>query len=322
MTPSNPIVLVVGAASRDLAGTDPRGWRLGGAVTYVSLALARLGITVRALVGVDAEAATAAELDLLRDAGAIVTLAPLASGPVFDNVETSGGRRQRCLATSDAVPLTVLPRAWTDGHDALVLAPVAGELGEDWAGFAAPIVALGWQGLLRTLVAGGDVERRAPAPSPLLDAATLVVASRDDLPPTIAADALVSLIPPAATLVLTAGEAGGRAFGPADGGGGSRAHWTYPAIPSDRTIDPTGAGDVFLAGMVAARLWPGLAPVPGLEGELLLGAAAASLAVEAPGLLGVPDLAAVRRRLERAPSLASRCPSDDSSPGSGRPSQA
>ena len=65
-------IVVVGAASRDLVDDDARGWRLGGGVSYSALALARLGVTVRALVGVDGPAASADELDLLRGAGAQV----------------------------------------------------------------------------------------------------------------------------------------------------------------------------------------------------------------------------------------------------------
>ena len=64
-----PDIVVVGAASRDRVEDDPRGWRLGGAVSYAALAIARLGLRVGALVGADAEAATARELDLLREAG-------------------------------------------------------------------------------------------------------------------------------------------------------------------------------------------------------------------------------------------------------------
>ena len=44
-----PQVVVIGAASRDLVDDDPRGWRLGGGVSYSALALARLGLPVRAL---------------------------------------------------------------------------------------------------------------------------------------------------------------------------------------------------------------------------------------------------------------------------------
>ena len=127
-----PTLVVVGAATRDIAADDPRGWKLGGGVTYSALAAARLGVTVRALIGVDETAATAAELDTLREAGVEVLLQPLASGPVFDNRRTSTGRQQFALAASDRLAPDMLPEAWRAPHSAL-LAPVAGELGHDWA---------------------------------------------------------------------------------------------------------------------------------------------------------------------------------------------
>ena len=89
-----PGVVVVGAASRDRVTDDPRGWRLGGAVSYGALAIARLGLRVAALVGTDAQAAEAEELETLRESGVDVRVAALASGPVFENIEGPGGRRQ------------------------------------------------------------------------------------------------------------------------------------------------------------------------------------------------------------------------------------
>src|SRR6478752_3913971 len=44
-------VLHVGSASRDLTSDDPRGWRLGGGVTYAALTTARLGLRTAAVVG-------------------------------------------------------------------------------------------------------------------------------------------------------------------------------------------------------------------------------------------------------------------------------
>jgi sugar/nucleoside kinase (ribokinase family) len=72
----------------------------------------------------------------------------------------------------------------------------------------------------------------------------------------------------------------------------------YPAIPPPAIVDPTGAGDVFLAALLAARAEPRL--VGGRldrHYDLKLGAAVASLVLERPGLLGVPDRAAVRSRM-------------------------
>jgi sugar/nucleoside kinase (ribokinase family) len=309
---SIPLVLVVGAASRDVTTEDPRGWRLGGAVTYGALTLARLGLRVRALVGVDADAATARELDLLRAAGVVLALAHLDSGPVFDN------ELHRILATSDRIPLTALPGHWTSEHDAVLVGPVADEVDESWAELTGAHVAVGWQGLLRDLVPGREVVRRPPAPTRLVGAASLVGVSREDLDPGTDPAALLELLRPDATLALTEGERGGTLLRKADDGGALARR--YPAIPSDGTVDPTGAGDVFLAAMLATMLQPAL--LDGFDDPTTVSAAAASLTIEAPGLLGVPDLPAVRRRAARAPRRASRIPSATSSQGNGRPSQA
>lgn len=316
MTADRPVALVVGAASRDVTTADPRGWRLGGAVTYASLALARLGLGVRALVGVDREAAGAEELELLRSTGAALALAELDSGPVFDNV------RHLLLSTSARIPTTALPRAWTSGFDALLFAPVADEVDDEWASLATghpgPIVALGWQGLLRLLEPNALVRPRQPQPSPVVRAAHLVVLSEADVAGGVRPEDLHELLRADATLVWTEGATGGlvlRAHEP----GGSPAPRRYPAIPSDAVVDETGAGDVFLAALLATRLQPSLAA--GLA-DTTFAAAAASLSLEGPGLAGVPDLAAVLRRATRDPSRASRRPIAASSDGTGRPSQA
>ena len=103
-----PDVVVVGAATRDLSEEDPRGWMLGGGVTFGALALARLGLRTGVVLGVDEHAATARELDSLRHAGADLIEVPLAQGPVFTNLETLAGRIQTCGSLSDPVPVDVL----------------------------------------------------------------------------------------------------------------------------------------------------------------------------------------------------------------------
>jgi sugar/nucleoside kinase (ribokinase family) len=307
-----PVVLVVGAASRDVTADDPRGWRLGGAVTYGALTLGRLGFRVKALIGADAEAASARELDLLRAAGVVIALARLESGPVFDNV------LHQFLAPADRIPVAALPPHWTYELDATLIVPVADEVDEAWAGLPGPVLAVGWQGLLRDLVPGQVIARRPPARNRLLEAAALVGASREDFDPETAPADLLELLGPGATLAVTDGARGGTLLRNAAGGESALAR-PYLAIPSDGTVDPTGAGDVFLAAMLGTMVQPAL--VDGLDDPTTLAAAAASLTIEAPGLLGVPDLADVRRRAARAPSRARRTPSAASSRGNGRPSQ-
>jgi sugar/nucleoside kinase (ribokinase family) len=282
-----PDLVVVGAASRDLTDGDARGWRLGGAATYCSLAAARLGLRVGCLLGVDDPAASADELDLLRLAGVQVRLLSLRHGPVFENIEVGRHRRQRWHSESDPLPVAALPAEWR-GVAGWILAPVAGELPDDWAGIAADDarVGLGWQGLLRDFGADGWVERKGPTASRLARRAGLVCTSVDDLRPDCDLDEL-RRVATVATIVLTAGADGGMAL---EGPHLAR----YAAIPADAVADPTGAGDVFLSALMAAWLATGELAT---SRTLRFAAAAGSVAVEGVGLAGVPTKMAVAARL-------------------------
>ncbi len=283
-------LVVVGAASRDLTEGDPRGWRLGGSAAYCSLAAARLGLRVGCLLGVDDLAADAAELDWLSLAGVQLRRVALERGPVFENIETDGHRRQRWRSISDAMPLAALPDGWR-GAGGWLLVPIAGELPDEWAGVPPPDtrVGLGWQGLLRDFGADGWMTRRRPAASPLARRSGLVCASVDDLPPDFELAALRRLAA-AATIVMTAGAHGGLAI---DGPRLIR----YTALGSDVVEDPTGAGDVFLAALMVAWMTTGELATPR---NLRFAAAGGSLAVEGVGLGGVPSKAAVASRLVRS----------------------
>ncbi len=293
-------VLHLGSASRDLTDDDPRGWRLGGGVTYAALTTARLGLRTAAVVGADMIAASAAELDLLRDAGVDLLVVPLTESPAFRNDETRSGRVQACVATGQAIPVIALTAGWLRAT-AWSIVPVAAEIGEEWApvvpGHA--LVAIGWQGWLRELVAGTMVARRPPAPSALLRRADLVGVSRHDLSPGTHPHNLRPLLKPGVSLALTDGERGGQLV--RTNGDGADEAWRYAAIAPDAEVDPTGAGDVFLAALLASIVRPSIVPEgerdPGLE--VAFAAAAASLVIERQGLLGVPDLAGVQGRCRR-----------------------
>lgn len=303
-TPARPpTVVVVGSAARDLAEDDPRGWRLGGGVSYSALTTARLGIPTAAIVGVDREASTASEIQLLRDAGVEVHLVHLEHGPVFVNIERPEGRLQLCGDHSDPIPVADVPPAWR-AAPGWILAPVAAELPPAWADVPAPesLVAVGWQGLLRELEAGQPVRHVAPRPDPIIRRADLVGLSRDDVDKRIELKDLYGLLRRGALLAVTQGDHGGLIVHGAHGDADAELELRhYPAVPSRDPVDPTGAGDVFLAALAAARIEPRL--VGGRIGQgfdLLLAAAAASLVLEGPGMFGVPTRDAVRDRMRAA----------------------
>lgn len=295
-----PVTVIVGAASRDMAEDDPRGWRLGGGVSYSALTTARLGIPTAALIGVDEEASRAHEIDLLRQAGVDIELVPLEHGPVFVNQERPEGRLQLCLSRSDPVPVGAVPDAWRAARG-WILAPVAAELPDAWADVppASAIVAVGWQGLLRELIPGEAVRHIDPVPNPLIARADLVGLSRDDVDPATELATLCRLLRRGSKLAVTRGDRGGLVMEGGPDGPGHPRH--YPPVRSHDPIDPTGAGDVFLAALAAARIEPRLVAGRVDAGfDLLLAAAAASLVLEGPGLLGVPDRAAVAERMAAA----------------------
>ena len=280
---TRPTLVVVGAATRDIDASDPRGWRLGGTVTYSSLVAARLGLDVRALVGVDREAATAHDLDILRSAGVEVELVPLEHGPVFHNRQTETGRQQHAMDVSDQLPVDALPTAWRSPTAAL-LGPVAAELGPEWAGaFGQPVLfALAAQGVVRLLTVGAPVEAMSLHRGPLIERADVILISAEDI--LAGSEPLRELLRPGQALLVTNGESGAVAIR-RDASGISGRH--APSLPPRQVVDTTGAGDTFLAAWLAARLLTGMDDWRALA----VASAVASLSVERGTLDETPTLA-------------------------------
>jgi sugar/nucleoside kinase (ribokinase family) len=306
MAPPRVEVVHVGSACRDIAAEDARGWRLGGGVTYASLTTARLGLRTAAIVGVDATAATASELDLLREAGVDLLLVPLDEGPIYHNRETPTGRVQTCVQVGVPLPVPFLPESWLAAPGWSVV-PVAGEVVDAWAAVVPETahLAVAWQGFLRNLAPGERVTRRPPASSRIIGRADLVGVSHHDVPPETPLAALAGLLHPGADLLVTLGSQGGLLV--RDGRDGRTETLRYLPTATDDETDPTGAGDTFLAALQASVLRPAVVGRRRSRHRLDLrfAAAAGSLVVEGPGLDGVPDRAAVlvrraRERIRRA----------------------
>ena len=250
-----------------------------------------------AVLGVDGPAAGAHELDLLRDAGVELCLVRLPSGPTFELTYSSAGRAVRCEDPGGPIPVAALPPAWR-AAPAWYLAPVADELPGGWAAIPpGAVVAVGWQGMLRTLERGELVRPRSAGPRALLRRADLVSVSTEDLDPAVDLRGLLRLLRPGTLCTLTRGARGGVAFTVRPGSPRMRR---FPALPSGGDVDTTGAGDAFLAALLAARVAPALSGrQPHLPAALRFAAAVAAVHVGGLGLAGTPTLHQVRDALRR-----------------------
>ena len=83
-----------------------------------------------------------------------------------------------------------------------------------------------------------------------------------------------------------------------------------PAMPLERVVDPTGAGDVFAAAYLVGYRETG-EPLEAAR----FASCAASICVEAGGLAGVPTLGQVNARLASEAQQAFSSPGDATRPG-------
>lgn len=257
--PDAPRILILGSVSLDHPAEPGDPIRLGGVPTYGGIALARTGLAVRAVARA-ARADRAAIGAALARGGVGVRLVPSARTTAFRNdYDAAGHRTQRLVAR--AAPLrwahAAADVAWaTHVH----LGPLHGaDLADDLvAGVAASgrPVSLDVQGLVRSARLGPVEVVGSPRLAAALSAATVVKAAEEEL---AAVEGFLGA--PLAALVerfglrevvVTAGARGGTVW--VEG-----RRFPYDAVPVAGRVDPTGAGDVFFAAYLAARLAGGAA---------------------------------------------------------------
>jgi len=281
--PGAPVVLVCGHVT-----LDRRGEALvpGGSAFYAARALAALGARPRVV--------TAAGPDFPREAldGIDVAWVRAPATTRFVNVHGPDGRRTQRVEAG-AAPLVPgdVPAAWREA-DALLLAPVLAET--PLPAFArvarARVKVLGLQGLVRVVAEGGRVTQPpwAFAPGDLSDLSAVCL-GEDDVR---GQGALVARLAAAVPLVaFTHGAEGAELLA----GGAVRRVGVFPA----REVEPTGAGDVFAAGLLL-----GLARGEPPEEAARLGAAAASIVVEGVGGESLGRVGEAWTRRERVPLVS------------------
>jgi sugar/nucleoside kinase (ribokinase family) len=277
-----PRFLSIGHVTRD---ARPGGDVLGGSVSFGALTAARLGWEVAILTSAGPDFEPEKEMP-----GITAFVRRGATTTRFVNTyDEDGTRHQVVTSRADPIDLEPLPDEWRE-PDALLLAPVAGELvGFSTASLSAGAVGAVAQGWLREIDPGGDVSPRewSEAARDLLGV-HVVFLSEQDLPNADAgARELLRHVP---MVALTRGWRGLTLL-TREG-----AH-EVPSLPRTE-VDPTGAGDVFSAAFLVGYHESG----DPLEAAAF-GACAASCAVEGVGAETLGDRAEIQARLEQRERL-------------------
>jgi len=267
-------VAVVGHVTND---SLEAGVRAGGAALYAALTAQALGAEVTLFTGAGPDFVGRALLERL---GRVHEM-PAPRTTAFDERYRHGRRTVRL--TAHAGPLDVTPPP----ADLLLVCPVADEVPLALLRSARPgrLLAAGVQGWLRAFASDGAASPRLPGEPGAFQGCGLVSLSEEDvegLGPAL----LSSLRASVPRVAVTAGASGARLDTP-------EGSLHLPPLPV-RSVDPTGAGDVFLATL-AVRLAAGET----LADAAAWAACAGALATTAVGTDGVA-------RLEQLPEALAR----------------
>ena len=268
-----PDFLAIGHVSRDIT---PDGHTLGGAVAFGAVTAARMGLSPAVVTSAAPDFEPGAAL-----AGIPVHMAPAAATTTFENVDVGGARTQYLHAVAGPIGPADIPHGWKRAP-MVFLAPLARELGDGAPHFPGATVVASLQGWLRRWDESGLVAPRRWDGAEALPHVDAAVVSEHDFDCADAASRWAALAP---VLLVTRGENGATLYR----GGAVREIAPFAA----REVDPVGAGDVFAAAYLIAYHESRDAVYAATYASC-----AASLAVEAPGVAGIPTRAQVASRLE------------------------
>ena len=276
--------LAIGHFAHDVT---ENGLILGGAAAYSSLAAKRLGLRAGVVSAVGRDFLHYEKLD-----GISLTLAGDPADnetTTFQNIYEDGVRRQLLKGVSAPIRPGHIPSKWLDAK-IVYLCPVANEVGKSIVHkFPNSLIGVSPQGWMRQWDTQGRVSARewkdAPDVLPYVD---VVVMSEEDIAPFPGIVREYAGL--AKIVILTRGDRGSTMFY----GGKSE---NFPAFPV-RTVDPTGAGDVFALAFLRE-----FHRTCDLRKASVFANCTASFVVEKRGTEGIPDLEQVLSRLSQSNDL-------------------
>lgn len=227
--------LLIGTITADIVAN---GRILGGTVSYAAPIARLFGHDIRILSSANPDDSLLSPLFELAE----TKIVPAEHTPTFSNIYKPTGRQQIVHQTAKTVDPSMLPDAWKNS-DLVHLAPLADDVDYRFATqFPNAKVLLTPQGYMRRWGADGIVHFKEFLDKDVLGAIDILVLSKQDI---LAAPELEMEFPKYADhVVVTDGENGGAYYH-----NGDSMH--YNAFPATE-LDPTGAGDVFAASLLAS----------------------------------------------------------------------
>ena len=280
-----PAYLLIGHITADV--TPDGGRRLGGTVSYAARTVHAFGLPVRLLTS------AAHGEPLLDELAPYVTeqcIIPAKATSTFENVYDSRGQRTQYIrAVASALHAQDMPPGWLS-TPLVHLAPLTGEVDPQLAHvFRDSTVMVTLQGWLREWGADGWVHFRRWFDPAVLSDIDIVVFSEEDIRDAPELEALYAAAVP--HLFVTRAENGGTYYH--DG-----RPYSYDT-PHFREVNPTGAGDVFAASVLAS-----LSIVNGnMHAAAEVAAYLGATAITRPWLEGAPTAAEVRTALAEVQNL-------------------
>lgn len=259
---------------------------LGGTVSYAAHTAQAFGLKVGVVTSATPDDPLLSEL--LRYAQ--VKCLPAARTTTYDNVYTPDGRVQFVRAVANRIGLENIPPIWR-AAPLVHIAPLADELAFSLPhslrrlGSEEQRILLTPQGWLRQWGADGRVRFRDWCDKTALQSVDYVVISDEDIAVAPHLEATFATL--TRTLIVTRNQAGGCYYL-------NGAKHQYTALPVT-SVDPTGAGDVFAASLLAASCY-------NIATALQIAATLAAYSVTRRGLASAPtpqEVALTQRKLTR-----------------------
>ena len=283
-----PDFLVVGHVVQDLLDD---GWRAGGAVTYAGSLARNLGLRTKVLTSCTEDFPIEEHLP-----GIEVCRVASDQTTQIRNVYTPEGRKQWVPRRAARITAKDLPGEWRD-PPVVLLGPVAGEVDSDIANaFRGSLIGVGVQGWLRNIGPNDEVTPVSPDQwdsRALHEAADALFVSEEDLPVEDIQTTVGAWSRRVPIVALTRGDGGAEVS--------FRGEWRHIGAFPAKSIDPTGAGDIFAAAFLiryheTSDAWD----------AVRFASAAASCVIEADGVLGVPGREQIEARLLSCPDIVAR----------------